>query len=210
MHIGILGGSGRTGRCIIEEAQHRWHTISTLVRHPESHTRLSNSITILQGDATITEDVRRLIDTGIDTLIHTVSVPFFHHKPTTVYSQIAQAVIDAWPAEEWPKQYLVLSSFGTHHGRNLARPFNRGYELFLGDVADDKEQEEALLEASSLPWTIVKAVLLNNNDSTVYTPQAFSSFVPTISKHISRKTVAHACLDIVEQQLFLHKKIVVS
>jgi len=32
----------------------------------------------------------------------------------------------------------------------------------LGDVADDKEKEEALLDNSNLPWTVVKAVLLDD------------------------------------------------
>jgi hypothetical protein len=32
----------------------------------------------------------------------------------------------------------------------------------LGDVADDKEKEEELLQTSSLPWTVVKAVLLDD------------------------------------------------
>jgi hypothetical protein len=34
--------------------------------------------------------------------------------------------------------------------------------MMLGDVADDKEKEEELLQISDLPWTVVKAVLLDD------------------------------------------------
>jgi hypothetical protein len=41
-----------------------------------------------------------------------------------------------------------MSNTGTQHGRKLPWPANLAYELLLGDVADDKENEELLLQKS--------------------------------------------------------------
>ena len=48
----------------------------------------------------------------------------------------------------------------------------------LGDVADDKQLEEKLLEASNLPWTVIKAVILNDSSVAAYQKMDFSDYHP--------------------------------
>ncbi|PVH80846.1 NAD(P)-binding protein [Cadophora sp. DSE1049] len=60
MHLLIIGGSGRTGKLIIESALQANHTITSLVRNPSSLTPNPN-LTIIQGTPTSSSD----ISTGI-------------------------------------------------------------------------------------------------------------------------------------------------
>lgn len=67
-------------------------------------------ITVVQGDATSADDIAKIID-KVDVLVHCVSVPLQHEKPTHLYSQTTQAIIDARPHGS-AKQLIVMSSAG--------------------------------------------------------------------------------------------------
>ncbi len=154
-------------------------------------------ITVVQGDATSADDIAKIID-KVDVLVHCVSVPLQHEKPTHLYSQTTQAIIDARP-HGTAKQLIVMSNTGTQHGRKLPRPANLVYEKMLGDVADDKEKEEELLQKSSLSRTIIKSPILTNGDVTDYDLRNFEDYSPSIFHHISRKTIAKVIVNIAEK-----------
>lgn len=208
MNISILWASWQTGLYLIDQALSRWHKLTALVRHPEKLLSYKDKINIVAGSATNIDSVKKAIITS-DIVIHCVSVPFFHPKPTSLFSQVTSCVIAARPRTP-AKRFIVMSSFGTHHWRKLPRPANRAYEMLLGDVANDKEKEEDLLEACNLPWTIVKAVLLDKWTLSTYKITAFEKFQPSIRKFISRSTVANAILDIAESENYIKEKIVVE
>ena len=215
MHIWVLWWSWRTGTQVITEALVRWYTVTTLVRTPSKlDPKLSSRIEVIAWDATAQTDIERILWYWIDVLIHTISVPFFHTSPTTLYSRVTRAVIAARETQDHTcRHYLVMSSFWTHHGRRLPFPFQYGYEYFLGDVADDKEREEQFLETSSLPWTVIKAILLTDTQTSSYTTTPFQEFSPTyatMTKRVSRRAVASASLDCAWDQNCFNARYVVS
>ena len=198
--IGVLWGTGRVGQELIAQALDRGYEVVTLVRRPAKMRIEHEALDLIAWDATRAEDVAQLLS-RVDVLYHTVSVPFMHRKPTFLYSRVAEAVIKArslWDNAELPAQYIVMSSFGTHHGRRLPRPFSWGYEWFLGDVADDKEREEELLVWSDLPWSVLKAVVLTNRPQQAYRLQSFDEVRPSVWARVSRATVASALLDMAD------------
>ncbi len=206
MIIGILWGGGNTGRAVIHEALHRWHEVHALVRNASKLSDYQSRIHIYQGDATVSADMHQFLQ-AIDILVHAVSVPFWHRRGTDLYSQTTQTIIDHRSSAH-VQQLIVMSSAGTHHGRKLPRPLNRGYEYFLWDVADDKEREELLLNKSSLPRTIIKAPLLTDQKAKPYTLRPFARYRPSILDTISRKTIAKLILDIAGKHDHIHQKIV--
>lgn len=123
MNITIIGASGRTGKQLVEQALAHGHQITALVRSPEKLVEFEKLIQIVSGSAIVVEDVSRAIEHA-DIVIHCVSVPFLHRKPTDLFSRVTSAVIAA-RASHPAQRYIVMSSFGTHHGRTLPRPTNR-------------------------------------------------------------------------------------
>ncbi len=208
MKLVVLWWSGRVGQLVIQQALSRGRDVITLVRNPAKVSITHPHLQVVQWDATNSDDITNLI-TGCDVVVHTVSVSLRHRKPTHLYSQVTQAVIDAWPIAWAPEQYIVMSSTGTWHGRTDLPWYMRWwYELMLWDVADDKEIEEQLLQSSSLPWTVVKAVILNDSSPSSYRTMDFADYRPWLQT-VSRAAVAAAICDMIWDIHTIHKQIVI-
>lgn len=206
MIIWILGWAGRIWQALIQEELWRKYQVITLVRNKDKLQEYKNRITIIQWDATHTDDMTNFLG-QVDVVIHAVSVPLFHKKPTTLYSQTTQTIISArWNSK--CKKLIVMSNTWTQHGRKLPWPANLAYEFLLWDVADDKEIEEKMLQKSWLPWTIIKSPVLTNTKRNDYTLQNFDTYKPTILSFISRKTIANVIIDIAENNTYNQQKIV--
>lgn len=179
------------------------------MRNPAKMDAYKDFITIIQWDATNSDDVAKILS-QVDILVHAVSVPLSHKKPTTLYSQTTQAIIDARP--HWTAtKLIVMSSTGTHQWRKLPWPVNLVYEKMLWDVADDKEKEEKLLEESSLPRIVVKSPMLTNGSKTDYSTSDFATYKVSVFDSISRKTIASCIIDVawnpaIQKKLFVLKK----
>ena len=50
MKLAILGGSGRTGRLIVQQALEAGHQVRVLVRTPDTFTLTSKRLEVLKGD----------------------------------------------------------------------------------------------------------------------------------------------------------------
>jgi NAD(P)H-binding len=208
MKVVVLWWSGRMGQLVIQQALSRGRDVIALVRNPAKVSISHPQLQIVQWDATNSSDIAKVI-IGCDVVVHTVSVPLRHRKPTHLYSQVTQAVIDAWPITWAPQQYIVMSSTGTWHGRTDLPWYMRWwYELMLWDVADDKEVEEQLLQSSVLPWIVIKAVILNDGLSSNYRMMDFADYRPWLQT-ISRTAVATAICDMVWDLSTMHKQVTV-
>lgn len=209
MKIAVLWWSGRIWLLVIHQALSRGRAVTTLVRQPQKVSITHPYLTIITWDATNSKDVAQVIG-DVDVVIHTVSVPLRHHKPTSLYSRVTQAVIDAWPSSDAPQQYIVMSSTGTDHGRSqLPWLLRWWYERMLGDVADDKELEEELLAQTTLPRTIIKAVRLVDSDDLSYQTTNFTKYQLSLAHKVSRAAVATAICDVANNETHIHSKVVV-
>jgi NAD(P)H-binding len=207
MIIWILWWTWRTWIALRSHFLHSWNAVISLIRHPEKFITESEKDTFIIWSATNSSDIALLLS-QIDILIDATSVWFFHKKPTSLYSSIAEAIVNARP--QWKATHcIVMSSAWTHHGRALPRPANRWYEFFLGDVANDKEKAEAIFEASSLPRTIIKSPFLTAWKVKKLTIQQFTDYKPSIFDTISRKTLGDVVSKIsTHQKKYLNQKIV--
>lgn len=191
------------GQELINQALNRGRSVTALVRRPDGLKNIiplrENSLNIITGDATNSDDVATAIRDA-DAVVHTVSVPLFHPKPTHLYSSTTQAAITARPQTQ-AIQYIVMSSSGTHQIRKaLPRGVRYAYEYLLGDVADDKEREEILLENSDLPWTVIKSPFLIPGSIKKTTLTPFQHYRPMPWDMISRSTVTSTILDIITHE----------
>lgn len=207
MIIGILWWTWRTWEALRSALLAAKHELVSLIRHPEKFVAKSDKDTYLVWDATKPTDLAPILS-HIDILIDATSVGFFHKQPTRLYSRVAQAIVTARP-QGTATRLIVMSSAGTHHGRKLPRPANWWYELFLWDVADDKELAEAFLEHSTIPRMMLKSPLLTTGKVTQYTQTPFHAYTPSLFDTVSRQTLGVIINNILmKPQDYLHKKIV--
>ncbi len=208
MKIWILGWGSRMGRLLIEIGKVQWDEFFLLVRNPDKYNGdpLYAWCTILHWDATNPQSIANLLQYNLDVVIHTVSVPFFHPKPTHLYSQTTQAFLTAYGNRYWDQStigpfFLIMSNIWTHHIRHqMSLPIRLLYEHFLGDVANDKEKEESLLATSSLNYCVLKAPKLTSWKQTWFTLTPFDNYLFSAFHTISRSTVAKALLELAQEK----------
>lgn len=207
MKIAVLWWTWRIGNLVILQALARWREVVALVRDASKLTVKDEHLTVIIWNATKEDDVAKTIS-GIDCVIHAVSVWLMHQHPTHLYSTVTKNVLSCIDHDK--QKYIVMSSMWTHHIRK-SMPFiiRQWYEILLWDVADDKELEEKLIIESTINRTIIKAPLLTNWEKSDSQTLPFESYHLTIDR-ISRKTIAHAICDICTQNIYNKQKIVIT
>ena len=211
MHIVILWWSGRMWKAVINQALSYKRNVTALTRRKWSLASLvvwSNwLLTEVVWDATNSQDISNIIH-NIDAIVHTVSVPLFHTKPTNIYSNTTKAVIKLLQTNK-DVHYIVMSSTGTDDKRkSLPRGISHIYEYLIWDVANDKEYEEELLAQSDTKWTIIKSPFLTKWLAQNTKLIQFESYIFSIFDIISRNTIAKVIIDTIIQKNHILQKIV--
>jgi len=183
MDLVILGGTGGTGRLVVEQALAAGHVVTALVRSPEKQTVRNSSLRVMAGKATDAGDIARACE-GADAVISTLG------GTGSVIADSTRAILDA-AHKTGVKRVVVLSSFFVE--RDRLGPVSR---LLTGIVAGskikDKVAGEQLLRQSDLDWTIVYASPLTDGPATGFVEVPDEGTKRGIWDRISRSDVAAA------------------
>ena len=158
MKLLVLGGTGATGRLVIDQALAAGHYVRALVRSPEKLTVASPALEVITGQATDPVEVGNAM-AGVDAVISTLGA-----AKGSVMTGATRAVI-AGSAVSGVRRVVVLSSFAVLRER-LSGPAGLMSRLAMGALVKDKTAAEDLLRSSNLDWTIVHAVRLTNGPAT--------------------------------------------
>jgi putative NADH-flavin reductase len=161
----ILGGTGPTGRLLVQEALTRGHPVTALARRPDrlalQHPRLRLIACDVAADPA---GLRRAVaeqDIVISTLGRGLSLRSHH--------VIERAMASLVPIleEQGPRRIVLLSAFGVGSTSASAPRFLRlVFATLLSGIYADKAKGEAILRRSALEWTILHAVLLIDGNPT--------------------------------------------
>jgi putative NADH-flavin reductase len=149
--IALLGASGRTGRLILERALAAGHSVRALARSPAkldvSHDRLE----VIAGDASDRDAVRSVVD-GCDVVISALGPS---GDRSDVCSAAAEHVIAAGAT-----RYVSISGAGIDVPGDDKDLIGKIVSFMVRTLAPaafrDKVREHALLEESSVAWTLVR------------------------------------------------------
>lgn len=160
MKLLILGGTGPTGRQVVNEALEAGDTVTVLARRPEALDSLTDRVTVSAGDATSAADVAKARagqDAVISALGRSTSI-----RADDLFTRAATAVVDA--AKQTGVSRLVwLSSFGVGDTFESATPVQKVmYSTLLRNIYANKADSETTIRASGLDWTIVYPTALTN------------------------------------------------
>ena len=156
MKLIVFGANGGTGEQVVDQALQAGHQVTAVVRRPAAFTLQHPRLTVFQGDVLQPVDFGSAFQ-GADAIISCLGT----HKwePTTVYSQGITTIIQAMNAAGVTR-LVCLSSVGIEvppRSSWLIKLVTKYIlQRLLKHLYKDMLRMEALLQKSSLNWTIIR------------------------------------------------------
>lgn len=210
MNLLVLGATGRTGNWVAREALKRGHQVTAIVR---SKAKLGiPEIKCHEGSVTDSDLMGKAIE-AIDGAICCLNIarqsdfPWARLiSPETLISDAIRTLIQAME-KKGMSRIITMSAWGAG---DSWKQMNFLFRLLIQKsnirfAFDDHNRQEDLLRASSLDWTFVRPVFLNDKAPVTY--QVASAKPPSLS--VSRQAVASCLLDCFEKNMFVRKSPVV-
>lgn len=157
--IAVIGGNGKVGKHIVDQAIHSGYEVNVLTRQPKSDIR--SQIQYITGDVRNKDHLRTLLG-NCDAVINTVgpakgSDRFFTETTSNILSVMEELSIE---------RYITVSGGAlTLHGDNK-RMINRlaafVFSLCFPKMLRDKEQEFIVLSQSNVDWTLVRLPMIKD------------------------------------------------
>lgn len=187
MKLLVLGGTGPTGRHLVDLALRSGDSVTVLARNPAALADLDGQVTVVTGDATSPADVAGGAagqDAIVSALGRSTSI-----RTDELFSRSASAVVAA-AAEAGVSRLVWLSSFGVGESYDQASTSQKlMYRTFLRAIYADKRVSEDRIRASGLDWTVVYPTRLTHRPAKG-TFQAADQVVMKGNPTISRADVA--------------------
>ncbi len=201
MKIAIIGAGAGIGLQTVTQALEKGHTITALSTNTA---KIPNHplLTKINGSATSIADLKTAIN-GTDGVLITVGTK--NKKATTLFSDIANALIHATDELEYSSPIIIITGFGAGESKKYSGFLMRlVIRLFLKDQYINKTLMEKLIVESSLKWEIVRPGMLTNG----LLSKSYR-ILPKLEKgmkvgKISRADVAHYLVDEIENPKMLY------
>lgn len=198
MKLFVLGGTGRTGREVIDLALARKHHVTAFVRSPQKLTP-SARLSIVHGDPRSTDALRDALPSH-DAVISVLGAPPKQAlRPSTIMADFAASTVGAMTRAGIPR-LAILSAAVLFPEKGITAGF---FRWLLRYHAVDLGTMETIVTASDLAWTIARPPRLVHERSEVY--RSTSGALPPGSRTVSFRAVAAFMLDAIEKRDHVHE-----
>lgn len=155
LKILVIGGTSGIGLETVKLALARGHWVTSMARHAPTTPIVNDHLKFIEGSIINAAQVRAAVS-GQDAVVTTISIPV-SRKPVRVFSLGASNVLFAMNAGG-VKRLVAVTGIGAGDSRghggftydHILQP------LILGAMYADKDQEETMIRASAVDWTIVR------------------------------------------------------
>jgi putative NADH-flavin reductase len=204
MKLLIIGGTGRTGQQLINQALEQGHSVTALVRNPEKLKITHPEFSFIKGNVLDFDKVQEVMK-GQDAVLSALGHKIFFIR-TNILSEGTKNIIRAMEMHGI-KRLICITSLGINDSR-----FRLGlyYTLFVIPFIvffyfRDKARQEKLIRSSKLNWTIVRpGQLINTKHRRNYKHGAkVGNYI--LTNMISRADVAHFMLCQLSDTTYLYK-----
>jgi putative NADH-flavin reductase len=193
MKLYVIGGSGRTGHHLVDQAITRGHEVTALVRH-ENALQQQARLQLIKGDAARPEDVAAFLG-GHDAVLSCLG--HRRHADGHLLEDAADALLDAMACTGVSRCLFVSQGllFASHS------PFIGLLRKVLARHVADSTAMEHLIELSDTDWTIVRPPrLLDGGPPHGYKAEAGAQ--PDGPASLQRADLAAFMLDAVENHRY--------
>ena len=206
MRIALLGGTGRTGRLILDLALEGGHSVQLLARSPEKVSKRSPALTVVQGEITDNAAMTKVL-TGADVVMSGLGPVKGGSK--TIMTDAATQLLDLMP-RAGVRRLITLTGAGVPHPGDQPKLIDNIFRTLLkvmqADVLRDSTAHADLIRASHLDWTIVRAPMLLDGP----VAPIKSGPVGNTGPRVTRASVAAFMLDAAEAGKFIRQAPAVS
>jgi uncharacterized protein YbjT (DUF2867 family) len=184
LRVGVIGGTGRTGRRVVARLLKAGHAVQVLARR-ETYD-LPCAAAVLLGDALHFDDLERF-SAGLDVVVCTLGPD--QNSPADLCSRATELLVRAM-RKHGVKRLIVQT--GAMIGYERLGAFYR----FLGNLDSiqyeltDRRKQERIVRASGLEWTLIRPPRLSRDTERGHAE--VTSEMIKIFDHVSRGEVAEA------------------
>ncbi len=205
MRLAIFGATGGTGRELVQQALHKGHEVTAIVRRPEAITLTHARLRVITGDVLEPDSFAPALQHQ-DAVLSVIGVNSL--KPITFYRQSARNLVDQM-SKAGVQRLVCLTSVGV-----LDKPVGPLFYIWfikplLKNIYDDMRHMEQTIRESSLAWTIVRPARLFDGQQTGQYRLGSSGELAHANK-ISRADVADCILGQLETQNNWQKAIAIA
>jgi uncharacterized protein YbjT (DUF2867 family) len=222
LKVVVFGATGKAGRTVALNLLAAGHEVTAFARDPAKVSmHRHEGLNIVKGDALNAADVARAV-AGQDAVIlslgdslNPVVLKFGarlgvkRNTPPNICEAGTANVIAAMDAAS-VKRLICITSYGVGDTREkLSRAFKLWFRaLQLGEQLADKEQQEKLVKASRLDWTLIQPVGLTDGAATGRWVESTSG--DRRKRTVSRVDLAHFISQVLEGGRYLRQTVVLS
>ena len=195
MRVLVVGATGGSGRAAVDALVDGGHEVTAMARRAGAVFGGRDDVRPVDGDATVAGDVGPAVR-GQDAVVVTLGIAESALRvrlrgpagtPLDVRSRGTATVVAAM-REHGVRRLVVQSSYGVGDTRDRLPITSRlVFALLLRPQIADHEEQERIVRASGLDWTIVQPVYLTDADE----PAAVSATGGTAGMKVSRRAVGH-------------------
>ena len=208
MKVLVLGATGGTGRLIVRYALSKGHSVVALVRSKVRAPDLPGT-TLVEGDARDEAALVRAL-AGCDAVVSALGTSMSPFRKVTLLSVATDALVTAM-TRHGVRRLVCITGMGAGDSRGhggfvydrLILP------LLLRNVYKDKDRQEALIQASSLDWVIVRPTVLND-DVARGSVRALTDLSGFRGGNIARADVARFAVDQLTSDTWLRQTPLIS
>lgn len=205
LRLFVTGGTGGTGLEIIRQAIAAGYDVTVIARSPNKITLSHPNLHIIKGDATNAADVTRAMTGNYDGVLNALGTASLTELvwQTGAFVEEAgtEALISAMKATG-NTRLIVCTSNGVAESRQFTPWYlKKAWSVMFAP----KDNQEAMVRASDLQWTIVRPTALVNDAPRGVTAVQPVIDGPTVRSYIARADVAAFMLAQVTSPEFIHQ-----
>ena len=201
--IAVIGGTGKSGKYLVQQLLKGGYNLRLLVRNPEKSSSKNIQIEIVQGDVSNYTTVLNLIK-GCNAIISTLGIGI-PQSPPTIFSTATKNIIRAMN-ELGVKRYIVIT--GLHvdtpaDTKSAKVKFGTDwmYQNYPKSTAD-RQREFDILSKSKVEWTLVRLPMIN---LTPEQKRVMVSLKDCLGENISATDLADFLIGQLNDNTFLRK-----